>query len=224
MRIAHIAGRDPSTAPRQGSYLAITNDDIESASMSSPDPGNLPGIMRPADDVRVELVRLLEGDHSRLGQVYRGLQSGQDAYAIARELDVTSTSFVWNYDRLVKALLDADLPTAPTVAMAAARKFRSILRSSHLSPATRSYLEANLLELERRAENEAARLAEDQFAKEQTEAAEARNDRGIYVYALPHYLRYPFEASTGRTLMKVGRSDSDATSGEPLPGHTTRCD
>ena len=29
------------------------------------------------------------------------------------------------------------------------------------------------------------------------------------MYALPHYLRYPFEPDSGRTLMKVGRSDSD---------------
>lgn len=93
--------------------------------------------------------------------------------------------------------------------MAAARKFRSILRSPRLSPSARSYLEGNLPELERRADNEAARIAEDQLAKEQTEAAEARNDTGVYVYALPHYLRYPVEPSTGRTLMKVGRSDSD---------------
>jgi hypothetical protein len=185
------------------------NGDIEPIERSAPDPGDVPGITRPSEDVRAELAAFIEGDQSRLGQVFRGLQSGQDAYAIARELDVTSTSFVWNYDRLVRAVLDADLPTAPTVALAAARKFRSILRSPHLSPAARSYLESNLPELERRAENDAARLAEDQAAKEQTEAAEARNDRGIYVYALPHYLRYPFEASTGRTLMKVGRSDSD---------------
>jgi hypothetical protein len=122
---------------------------------------------------------------------------------------VTSTSFVWNYDRLARALVEADLPTAPTVALAAARKFRSILRSPRLSPAARSYLETNLAELDRRADNETARLAEDQRAKEQTEAAEARHNSGIYVYALPHYLRYPFESATGRTLMKVGRSDSD---------------
>lgn len=29
------------------------------------------------------------------------------------------------------------------------------------------------------------------------------------MYALPHYLRYPLDPDTGRTLLKVGRSDSD---------------
>ena len=95
------------------------------------------------------------------------------------------------------------------MALGAARKFRSILRSSHLSAAARSYLETNLQELERRANDETARVVEVQRAKEQTQVAEARNEIGIYVYALPHYLRYPFEPDSGRTLMKVGRSDSD---------------
>lgn len=168
--------------------------------------------VRPSDEVRAELVALLQVDTSRLGQVYQGLQRGLDANAIAEELEVGSSNFVWNYDRLARALLDGNLPVAPTVALGAARKFRSILRSSHLSTAARSYLETNLQELERRANDEAARAAEVQLAQEQTEVAEARNDSGIYVYALPHYLRYPFERESGRTLMKVGRSDSDIIS------------
>ena len=167
------------------------------------------GPVRPTDDVRAELVALLEADESRLGQVYRGLQRGLDAAAIAEELGVGTSNFVWNNERFAKTLLDGNLPTAPTVALGAARKFRSILRSSHLSAAARSYLETNLQELERRANDETARVVEVQRAKEQTQVAEARNEIGIYVYALPHYLRYPFEPDSGRTLMKVGRSDSD---------------
>jgi hypothetical protein len=52
-------------------------------------------------------------------------------------------------------------------------------------------------------------VVEDRQAKEQTERAEARNEAGIYVYALPHYVRYPYDPDSGRTLLKVGRSDSD---------------
>lgn len=167
------------------------------------------GPVQPTDDVRAELAELLEADESRLGQVYRGLQRGLDAGAIAGELEVGTSNFVWNYERLAKALLDGNLPTAPTVALGAARKFRSILRSSRLSAPAQSYLETNLQELERRANDETARVVEVQRAKEQTQVAEARNEIGIYVYALPHYLRYPFEPDSGRTLMKVGRSDSD---------------
>ena len=167
------------------------------------------GPVRPDDEVRAELEALLEGDQSRLGQVYRALQRGLDAGAIAAELEIGTSNFVWNYERIAKALLDGSLPSAPTVALGAARKFRSILRSAHLSAAARSYLETNLRDLERRANDETARVIEIKQAQEQTQVAEARNDIGIYVYALPHYLRYPFEPDSGRTLMKVGRSDSD---------------
>jgi T5orf172 domain len=167
------------------------------------------GPVQPSADVRAELVALLETDESRLGEVYRGLQRGLDAASIAAELEIGSSNFVWNYERAAKALLDGNLPTAPTVALQVARKFRSILKSAQLTPAARACLETNLRELERRANDETARVAEVRHAQEQTQAAEARNDTGIYVYALPHYLRYPFEPDSGRTLMKVGRSDRD---------------
>jgi len=61
------------------------------------------------------------------------------------------------------------------------------------------------MSFERRANDEDARLRETELAKEQTHQAESRDEPGIYVYALPHYLRYPFEPGTGRTLLK-GRS------------------
>lgn len=143
--------------------------------------------------------------------MYRGLQRGLDAGSIAAELEIATSpsTFVWNHERVVKALLDGNLPTAPTVALGAARRFKSILRLTTLSASARSYLETNLRELERRANDVTARVVEIKHAQEQTQAAEARNDIGIYVYALPHYLRYPFEPDSGRTLMKVGRSDSD---------------
>jgi hypothetical protein len=68
---------------------------------------------------------------------------------------------------MVRALLNGNLPTAPTVALAAARRYRTVLKAPTLSAAARSYLQANLNELERRA-NDPARLDEEaQRANEQ---------------------------------------------------------
>lgn len=167
------------------------------------------GPVRPPADVRVELIAFLEQDASRLGEVYRCLQRGLTADEIASELEVSTSGFVWMYERRIRSLLDGDLPTAPTVAQVVARKFRSMLKTGGWSEACRTYLEHNLVELERRASDESARSVEVQQAKAQTEEAEARNEVGIYVYALPHYLLHPYEPDSGRTLMKVGRSDSD---------------
>jgi hypothetical protein len=164
---------------------------------------------RPTPAIRAELVALLQADQSRLGEVYRGLERGLNPVQIAGELQVATPNFVYNYGAIVKSLVDGELPTGPTLALQAARRYRAILRASRLSNATRQYLETKLRELERRADDPAARVEEVQRAKEQTEEAEASNEVGIYVYALPHYLRYPFDPESGRTLMKIGRSDSD---------------
>ncbi|WP_344504491.1 GIY-YIG nuclease family protein [Dactylosporangium maewongense] len=173
------------------------------------DPEAVVGPVRPTDAVREEITGLLEQDDSRLGAVYRARRRGLTPDEVAAELQVATSGFVWNVSRTIKALVEGDLPTAPTVALAVSRKFRSILRSSRLSSATRMYLEVNLTELERRSNDEGARVVEARQAQEQTEQAESQNLVGIYVYALPHYLRYPFDPESGRTLMKVGRSDSD---------------
>jgi hypothetical protein len=115
------------------------------------------GPRQPSNDVRHEVEALLEADDTRLGEVYLALQRGLSAEAIAAELEVASSNFVWNYHRIIRAMLDGDLPRAPSVALSAARKFRTLLKSPRLSLPLRSYLEANLAELERRADDQTAR-------------------------------------------------------------------
>lgn len=171
-------------------------------------PSPVPVGGEPSPEVAQQLRALLETDYSRLGQVYRGLQRNLTADEIAAELGVGTSNFVWNYNQTVRALLEGEVPSAPTVALGVARKFRALLKSK-VSPEVRAYLQANLAELELRANDEGARVVEVERLQEQTEEAEALNEVGVYVYALPHYLRYPFDPVTGRTLMKVGRSDSD---------------
>jgi hypothetical protein len=166
------------------------------------------GAVRPSPEVQAEIVEFLRNDQSRVGEVFRGRDRGLSADDIAAELGVATSGFVSNNTKTIRSLVDGDLATAPTLALQAARIFRRFLKSHDWSPEAHRYLERNLAELERRASDETARTVEVEQAKAQTERAESENAPGIYVYALPHYLRYPYEKS-GRTLMKVGRSDSD---------------
>ena len=163
---------------------------------------------KPSPEVVQQLREYLQADDSRLGEVYRGLQRSLTADQIAAELGVATSNFVWNYNQTIRALLEGEVPSAPTVALGVARKFRALSKAK-ISSEVRAYLQASLTELESRANDEGARVVEVERLQEQTEEAEALNEAGVYVYALPHYLRYPFDPATGRTLMKVGRSDSD---------------
>ncbi|MGV0809017.1 GIY-YIG nuclease family protein [Mycolicibacterium setense] len=166
------------------------------------------GAIRPSREVQAEVIEFLRNDTTRLGQVFQGRERGLSADEIAAELGVATSGFVSNNTRTIRSLVDGDLTTAPTLALQAARTFRRFLRDHDWSPEAHRYLERNLTELERRASDETARTVEVEQAKAQTERAESENVPGVYVYALPHYLRYPYEKN-GRTLMKVGRSDSD---------------
>ena len=180
----------------------------EPGTSSLPD-GNLEaGPVRPNDDVRNELQAYLVADSSRVGEMYRLLEEGLAADTITERLEGGAAG-AWQYRRMVRALLDGNLPTAPTVALAAARRYRTVLKTPGLSAATRAYLQANLDELERRASDPARLDEEAQQASKQTQQAEARNEVGVYVYALPHYIRHPYDQATGRTLLKVGHSNSD---------------
>ena len=167
-----------------------------------------PGVVTPSDDVRTELRGYLEADSSRVGEVYRLLEEGLGADAIAERLEGGAAG-AWRYRRMVWALLDGSLPTAPTIALAAARRYRTVLKTPTLLTAARRYLQANLDELERRASDPARLDEEAQRASEQTQQAEARNEIGVYVYSLPHYIRHPYDQASGRTLLEVGCSDRD---------------
>ena len=98
---------------------------------SFPD-GNLEaGPVQPDDDVRKELQAYLVADSSRVGEMYRLLEEGLAADTITERLEGGATG-AWQYRRMVRALLDGNLPTAPTVALAAARRYRTVLKTPGL--------------------------------------------------------------------------------------------
>ena len=82
--------------------------------------------------------------------MYRLLEEGLAADTVAERLGGGAAG-AWQYRRMVRALLDGSLPTAPTIALAAARRYRTVLKTPTLSDAARTYLQSNLDELDRRA-------------------------------------------------------------------------
>lgn len=159
-------------------------------------------------DAHAEIRAFLSEDESRLGDVFRCLERGLTPDETAVELGVSTSNFVWNYTRIIDSLLERDLPNAPTVAQQVGRKYRSLLKHDW-SVHVRERLEDDLSTLEKRSGDVEALAEEAEAARKQTEAAENSAQTGIYVYSLPHYLRYPFDRESGRTLLKVGRSDRD---------------
>jgi hypothetical protein len=117
--------------------------------------------------------------------VCRLLEEGLAADTIAERLEGGAAG-AWQYLRMVRALLDGTCLPPLTIALAAARRYRAVLKTPTLSAAARAYLQSNLDELERRA-NDPTRLDEEaQLASEQTQQAEARNEVGVRAPAPLH--------------------------------------
>jgi hypothetical protein len=61
--------------------------------------------------------------------------------------------------------------------------------------------------LETRAADPNARAAEEKRAVDVSVEVEEHAVPGIYVYALPHYVRHPYDEESHRTLLKVGMAN-----------------
>lgn len=160
--------------------------------------------------VQMEIRLFLSEDESRLGDVYRLREEGLTPAETAERLGVPSVGFAYSYGQLLDALIDGTLPrNSAHLSRQAAGRTRSLLKSKVWSPEARLWLEQLETQLDALAADEGVRAREEDEARDRTEQAEDEGQPGIYVYALPHYLRYPYDPERGHTLLKVGRSQVD---------------
>ena len=166
-----------------------------------------------------EVKGALDGDRTLLGEVWRLDQKELDANKIAKELDAETTGFVYNYRRYIKAIVDEEdiPPNSPSMARQCASALRGFAKRhpGPLSTETRLKLQERADRCDLSAADPVKREEEEQKLERQTSAAEKEEVPGIYVYVLPHYLRYPIEISENdetddRTYLKVGMSERDA--------------
>ena len=164
---------------------------------------------KPEAIIHKELVVYLEEDSSLYGEIWRKTKQGISDEEIQKARGASTPNFIWNYRRYTQALLEGDLPKSPSMLRETGVLFRKILRSSSLSLIAKSFLEDGLVEIESRINNRSLQAVEESEALRSSQILETKNAVGIYVYSLMHYLRYPYEPISGRTLVKVGRSDRD---------------
>jgi hypothetical protein len=159
---------------------------------------------------QAEVEAILAADDTLLGRIYRYGLDGLTPVEIAEAEGNASPGFVYGYRTALRALLDEEIPTSTTLALAAARRVRRWLKSIDMSAELRADLQRLEQKLSSKADNVEAQLEEAEDAVKASEAAEAKGTPGIYVYTLPHYVRYPVDPDTGKTFLKVGHSAKDA--------------
>lgn len=164
----------------------------------------------PAYDRRAEVERILAQDQSVLGNVWRYEQEGLTPTEMMEREGVGTVGFVYSYRSLIRTLVNGEVPSSPTLSIQNARRVRSWLKKLPLSDELRSDLVDLESRLMSRGSDAAAQSDEVDAAVQETKKAEADGTPGIYVYTLPHYLRYPVDPDSRRTLLKVGHSSTDA--------------
>ena len=163
----------------------------------------------PSLSVKSELIEILRKDSGLHGEIWRSTESGLTDDEIQKARGASYPNFIWNYRRYTRALLEGDLPRGVTLLNETATLFRRMSRLADVSEQTKSYLESGLFEIAGKVTNSELRAEEERGVLDQSIILEKKSSPGIYVYSLMHYLRFPYDQLSGRTLMKVGRSDRD---------------
>jgi len=163
----------------------------------------------PSPIVLSELINYLENDESLYGIIYRKKKAGVSNEEIQKAQGATYPNFIWNYQRYIRALLEGDIPNAVSLMNEVAMLFRKLLKSLEFSESAKSYLLSGLREIDERKSDSKLQIKTQNQVVKASNDLEKESTPGLYVYSLMHYLTYPYDPESGRTLMKVGMSDRD---------------
>lgn len=180
-------------------------------------PPELPSILGEPSSLspREELEALLASDQGRLGDVFN--RAGMEPDAVARELDVSSSAFVYNMRRTIDAILDGRPVQGPAFRKQVLGAFGTQLARGRgvLTPAAVELLLANRAAIEAAGANEdpleAAREAAAEVREAASTLAELAGVGGIYAFSYGWYLESPVDSERGNTLIKVGHSTDVGT-------------
>jgi hypothetical protein len=166
------------------------------------------------DQLRKELEEALGANQGQLGETFRLMQSGLESNRELVEAGAAANSgAVGNLKVAITAILEGDLPQAPSRAQQARRSIGGILRDNpELSADAVRHLNVLREKLEA-IENDSARIeAEDadleRASKEVEQAAE--DQPGVYVFTLPSFRRVLQKEDPDRHWFKVGKTDRTA--------------
>ena len=167
------------------------------------------GFPPPPAHVHAELVSFLEQDETLMGEVYRKKRDGISNDEIQKAQGAAYPNFIWNYLRHIRSLLEGDIGKKISILNETAVHFRRALKYPGISNDTKVYLNLGLQEIEERKNDTNLVERTTKQVLRSSDALEKSYTPGIYVYSLMHYLNYPYHPDSGRTLMKVGKSDRD---------------
>lgn len=144
---------------------------------------------------RNEVKEMLKSDPLLLGSIYNVMESGvTNALEIVESTTASNRGVVYNYQKMISAILEGKIPNSASISRNAARSISRLIKNSNsVSVATLDYLNATRVKLMENAESENAVLHDKASIEAQSEAlvkVASTIQNGIYVYSFPTYLHY----------------------------------
>ena len=159
--------------------------------------------------VVTEIRAMLAKDQLLLGSIFKAMESGlTNTLEIANKSGASNRGVVYNYQKMISAILEGTMPNSASISRNAARSIsRLIKETASISPATLEYLNETRVRLIENTESETAVL-HDQASLEAQSAALVKVastiQNGIYVYSFPTYLHFGTVEDQDVFWLKIG--------------------
>lgn len=152
---------------------------------------------------------MLASDDLLLGSIFNAMESGfSNALEIVEKTGAGNRGVVYNYQKMVSAILEGKIPNSSSISRNAARSISRLIKNSNsISPATLEYLNSIRVKLIENAESETAVLHDKASIEAQSEAlvkVASTIMNGIYVYSFPTYLHFGTIEDQDVFWLKIG--------------------
>ena len=159
--------------------------------------------------VVTEIRVMLADDQLLLGSIFNAMESGlTNTLEIANKSGASNRGVVYNYQKMISAILEGTMPNSASISRNAARSISRLIKEAvSISPATLEYLNETRARLIENTESETAVL-HDQASLEAQSAALVKVastiQNGIYVYSFPTYLHFGTVEDQDVFWLKIG--------------------
>ena len=156
-----------------------------------------------------EIRVMLAKDQLLLGSIFNAMESGlTNTLEIANKSGASNRGVVYNYQKMISAILEGTMPNSASISRNAARSISRLIKEAvSISPATLEYLNETRARLIENTESETAVL-HDQASLEAQSAALVKVastiQNGIYVYSFPTYLHFGTVEDQDVYWLKIG--------------------
>lgn len=159
--------------------------------------------------VKSEVEAMLQNDELLLGSIFRAMQRGTtNTLELAKEAGASNRGVVYNYQKMISAILTGELPNSASISRNASRSISRLIKNSiEISPSTLQYLNGIKIKLEENTQSTSALLHDQEVIEAQSTAlgkVASTIQAGIYVYSFPTYLYYGTVENNDLFWLKLG--------------------